>query len=281
MNTQIFSTLIALTSPKKNAFTLVELLVVIAIIALLISILIPALAAVRMQAKTVICQANLKQWGGIFAMYTADYDGYFQHGPEYPWNVQAKSAEWLDALQPYYLDMDIAVCPMAKKCWSAAAWPPNVGWCHLEGANEWFQVAEGQYGSFGINYWVTNPQEQKQWYDPEKYFRRADVKGTANIPLFLDSLWIGRWANHTDPPPENIYDYGGPPMPGIKDFCIDRHGQGTANALFLDFSTTRVGLKQLWTFKWHRTCLLDGPWTTAGGVIPDDWPPWMKNFKNY
>ena len=55
---------------SKRAFTLVELLVVIAIIALLMSILMPALARVRNQAKDVLCQSNLKQWALIFSMNT-------------------------------------------------------------------------------------------------------------------------------------------------------------------------------------------------------------------
>ncbi|UCE48955.1 MAG: prepilin-type N-terminal cleavage/methylation domain-containing protein [Phycisphaerales bacterium] len=43
---------------KQGGFTLIELLVVIAIIALLLAILMPAMARVRKQSRTVVCQAN-------------------------------------------------------------------------------------------------------------------------------------------------------------------------------------------------------------------------------
>ena len=52
---------------RANGFTLIELLVVIAIIALLMAILMPALQQVKKQAKAVACQANLHQWGLLFA----------------------------------------------------------------------------------------------------------------------------------------------------------------------------------------------------------------------
>jgi hypothetical protein len=42
-----------------------------------------------------------------------------------------------------------------------------------------------------------------------------------------------------------------------------------------------VGLKELWTFKWHKEFDQTGPWTAAGGAISSDWPEWMQNLKDY
>ena len=57
--------------------------------------------------------------------------------------------------------------------------------------------------------------------------------------------------------------------------------QGGINAAFLDWSVRKVGLKELWTLKWSRTFDTAGPWTKAGGVEPEDWPQWMRKFKDY
>jgi prepilin-type N-terminal cleavage/methylation domain-containing protein len=60
---------------RKKAFTLIELLVVIAIIALLLSIIVPAIKKAKEQTRLIVCRTNLRQW--IFAVqaYTADNDG--------------------------------------------------------------------------------------------------------------------------------------------------------------------------------------------------------------
>jgi prepilin-type processing-associated H-X9-DG protein len=68
--------------------------------------------------------------------------------------------------------------------------------------------------------------------------------------------------------------------PGPQNACINRH-DGYINSLFLDWSVRKVGLKELWTLKWHRQFNTAGPWTKAGGADPEDWPAWMRKFKDY
>ncbi len=62
--------------------------------------------------------------------------------------------------------------------------------------------------------------------------------------------------------------------------CMSRH-EGGINMVFLDGSLRKVSLKELWVLKWHRWYNTANRWTKAGGVQPEDWPEWMRGFKDY
>jgi prepilin-type N-terminal cleavage/methylation domain-containing protein len=273
---------------KRKGFTLIELLVVIAIIAILMSILMPALQRVRKQSRTVACQANVREWALYFSLYTQDYDGSFQEGVG-----DGHTHHWFNALRSYYKnDHKMCCCPTALKPLldengnQIGAWNTFSAWGKYTLARNGQGFApEGDWGSYSINGWVENPPSQyTEVYEHRQTvnnWRTPNVKGAAYVPLLFDALRFNAWPLADDKPPQTEDEaWNNDTTNHMIRACINRH-DGFISGAFLDFSVRKIGLKEPWTLKWHRTYDTRGPYTRAGGARWDDWPLWMRRFKDY
>ncbi len=265
---------------KEKAFTLIELLVVISIVALLMALLFPALQRARKQANAVVCQSRLHQAGLILAAYAQENGGLFPdyYGDSNPARVSSRP--------PFDKDPKLALCPSATRPhpgervpWGGPTWPYAVGMSERTSEEHWPAESLVQYASYGLNRWTASTRSRSGIPVDLRTgaWGTADVKGGANVPVAMDCTW-----NAVNP-----YDYDEPPPyeghivdHQMSMVCIDRHRQGI-NIVWMDWSVRKAGLKQMWTLKWSRYFDTAGPWTKAGGVRPEDWPEWMRGFKDY
>ena len=283
------------SSANRCGFTLIELLVVLAIIALLMAMLVPVLGRVRRQAKALRCGANLQQWGRILALYVEDNEG---HLPQ-----SRTGAMWLlrglapsedhprkpDVYSPVYTE-GIACCPMAVRparqtrqtiteSTEGLFGPWSVRYMHGGPFDAWEITSPGPpfCGSYGFNQWLLEPLfgffGRTKWLGPDLF----SLRRKPDIPVLLDCPVPYAWPRAQHIPPPELSAVG---VSEMARFCVDRHDAQT-NGLFLDWSVRQIGLKELWTLRWHRDFNTAGHWTKAGGILPDDWPPWMRRFKDY
>ncbi len=210
---------------KKNSFTLIELLVVIAIIAILATMLLPALGKARDRARSTSCISNEKQIASLLLQYADAYNG---HGPLVNFDVHGsfKYAKWQDKLAQFlygesaitannqFVKYKLFLCPTSEKLNDGSPAPAQ-----NYGLNQFI-------GSFPNATSYLNGTSYKKVKTPAERLAFGDMEGTAGT----DPKIIKR----------------GLPGPLYENQQIGyRHGTRSANLAFLDGHTAARNINEV------------------------------------
>lgn len=171
---------------NQRAFTLIELLVVISILALLISIILPALNNAKLSAKQVVCAAQMKQWSMATLAYTTQNNNAL---PPYADDCDTTSGGnaldpetyWYNRLTPYLTGESHGKwgmaygnrrCPMGKDNWGEKA--------------VWIGVYYGGYETAHAPFVYLNSWDGSNLTNETQPFRATTIQAPASYLMMLD-----------------------------------------------------------------------------------------------
>jgi hypothetical protein len=247
-----------------GGFTLTELLVVIGLVALLISLLMPALGQARAAARTTGCLSNLRQMGVAWTMYLAENRGHLpehiNHTPLTP--DVAWRGYWLGILEHYNVRGDALLCPTAfdpipfkqvNNGFGNAeyAW---TGRFQSNGTTVRFNADLYRDGSYGYNRYLTAGGGFGQ---NGKADRITAVKNLTDVPVILDAVYtdfapVNNFPAFPASSPPNLRGEKYPLNPPEQwRFLIARHKQGI-NGVMADGSARWIPLEDTYLLQWKH-----------------------------
>jgi len=268
---------------RKKGFTLIELLVVIAIIAMLLSVIVPALRKAKEAAKSMVCRSNLRQMGiGLHSYYTENHNRALAS--------KGGSDFWFIQIAPYLGESDVSAVAAAQgqrpedllratmnllKCPATKA--PITEWDNSKTDQQNYCVgtAANQYryhvlrveGSYALNAWVGGWNDQfvasssvtaatAEANLKKSYRDMGCTKST--VPAIADSIWVDTYALGADASPKMwlsgytvLTGYAHDGIGGLGRVCIVRHKK-QINVSFADGHAEQIDLEKLWVLPWHK-----------------------------
>jgi prepilin-type N-terminal cleavage/methylation domain-containing protein/prepilin-type processing-associated H-X9-DG protein len=245
-------------SPRRTAFTLIELLVVIAIIALIITMMLPALSSARKTAGAVKCLANTRSVALAMTMYsdndatgyfpTARMPGIFKDGnPPAPFTIS-----WIYLLAPY-IGIEYTL-PEEPNDQEIADYVAGLKFCRCpaDKSTNWDAESLPRLASYGMNAYFT-PNHPPYWgvtasqiRTPSQCILAADMTEDLPIDHFMPMYW-------GDPPRETnafIQNKEWDLTTGLpKKIKHTRHPGEQANYVFADGHAEPLRFEQTWEQK--------------------------------